>query len=298
MPSWHDVTNEVYSPERIHSVRSEYMTKLHEKTGRTVICYYSAFLSKGGPSLSIDDNDMNGFMNAVMDTDKTKGLDLLLHTPGGNPTATEAIVKYLRSIYGTDIRVIVPQLAMSAGTMLACAAKEIVMGKQSSLGPIDPQILGMAAFDIKRLFDDAKEDLKKDPGNYAFWRLQLEKFPPTLIYDSIKAIDLSSELVKKWLKTGMFKDEKKMDQKINTIVSMLNQNSKSMNHGRHFDKETCKSYGLRIVDLEDDDDLQDKVLSVHHAFMLLMNNTQTDKIIQNHIDKAYIYHTRNEAPTR
>ena len=42
-------------------------------------------------------------------------------------------------MFGTDIRAIVPQLALSAGTMVALACKEIIMGKHSSLGPIDPQ---------------------------------------------------------------------------------------------------------------------------------------------------------------
>ena len=46
-----------------------------------------------------------------------RGLDLILHTPGGFPEAAESIVKYLRSKFSTNIRVIVPHLSMSAGTM-------------------------------------------------------------------------------------------------------------------------------------------------------------------------------------
>ena len=67
-------------------------------------------------------------------------LDLILHSPGGYPEAAEAIVAYLRSRFA-DIRVIVPQLAMSAATMIACAADKIVLGKHSFLGPTDPQIM-------------------------------------------------------------------------------------------------------------------------------------------------------------
>ena len=37
---------------------------------------------------------------------------------------------YLRAMWSTDIRAVIPQLAMSAGTMIACSCKEIVMGKQ------------------------------------------------------------------------------------------------------------------------------------------------------------------------
>lgn len=67
-------------------------------------------------------------------------LDLILHSPGGSPESAEAIVSYLRSRF-SYIRVIVPQLAMSAATMIACAADEIVLGEHSFLGPTDPQIL-------------------------------------------------------------------------------------------------------------------------------------------------------------
>ncbi|WP_337461520.1 hypothetical protein [Jutongia sp.] len=77
-------------------------------------------------------------MTCIHGMDCSKGLDLVLHTPGDSPAAAEAIVNYLRAKFGNDIRVIVPQLAMSAGTMIACSAKQIIMGKQSSLGPIDP----------------------------------------------------------------------------------------------------------------------------------------------------------------
>jgi ClpP class serine protease len=89
----------------------------------------------------VNDADKNGLMTVVHQLDRSKGLDLLLHTPGGETAATESFVDYLRSIFGKDIRAFIPQLALSAGTMIACACKEIYMGKQSSLGPVDPQFV-------------------------------------------------------------------------------------------------------------------------------------------------------------
>ena len=112
-------------------------------------------------NLDISDNDMVGFMNCLHGMDCSKGLDLILHTPGGSPSAAEGIVNYLRSKFKENIRVIVPHMAMSAGTMIACASNEIIMGKQSSLGPIDPQFNGIPAYNIKQEFEEAKEDLAK-----------------------------------------------------------------------------------------------------------------------------------------
>ena len=84
----------------INQLRIQYVSSLSTHTGRNVIVYYSTFLQgsimSNNPELMINDNDMNGLMNAVSGLDKTKGLDLVLHTPGGVTTATEAIVKYLR----------------------------------------------------------------------------------------------------------------------------------------------------------------------------------------------------------
>ena len=54
-------------------------------------------------------------------------------------------------------------MAMSAGTMIACSAKKIIMGKASSLGPIDPQFNGIPAYNIISEFEEAKKDLSTNP---------------------------------------------------------------------------------------------------------------------------------------
>lgn len=57
----------------------------------------------------------------------------------GDLAATESIVDYLKQMNGNDVRAIIPQISMSAGTMIALSCSEIIMGKQSYLRPIDPQ---------------------------------------------------------------------------------------------------------------------------------------------------------------
>uniref|UniRef100_UPI003222108E SDH family Clp fold serine proteinase n=1 Tax=Acetoanaerobium noterae TaxID=745369 RepID=UPI003222108E len=159
MPSWNAILEEIQQSKRIDAldyVRRSYLKKLNVITGRNVIAYYSGWLQKPGTNnSSILDDDKNGFMTVIHNMDRNKGLDLILHTPGGDTAATESIVDYLRRMFNTDIRVIVPQLAMSAGTMIACASKEIIMGKQSSLGPIDPQFNGIPAHGVIEEFEKA-----------------------------------------------------------------------------------------------------------------------------------------------
>ena len=136
MPTWGELLNELQPHKAadgsevaqltLDELRNKYIRLLSENTERNIIAYYSGWLKRGNnQNLDINDSDITGFMNALKGMNCEKGLDLILHTPGGDPTATEGIVKYLHSKFGADIRVIVPQMAMSAGTMLACSAKEI-----------------------------------------------------------------------------------------------------------------------------------------------------------------------------
>ena len=291
MPGWDEILrelNEAASPS--DQIRRKYLRELSNYTGRNTIAYYSAFLNrKGVDNLDINDLDMTGFMNSVKGMDCTKGLDLILHTPGGDPAAAEAIIKYLRNKFDNDIRVIVPQLAMSAGTMMACAAKEIVMGKQSSLGPIDPQFNGIPAYNIKMEFEEAKKDLAENPQNATYWAIKLQQYPAAFLKTAIDAIDLSGELLKEWLGSCMFSAEKD-GEKINSIVSKLNEHYDSKNHGRHFSSVFCQEIGLQIVQLEKDSILQDLVLSVHHAYMLTLGGSNLIKIIENQDGKAVINH--------
>ena len=141
MPSFKEIEEENNPKNTI----IKYAKELHEETGRNVIIYYSGWLTIDSEEISIDSMDKNAFMGVIKDLDKTKGLDLILHTPGGLLDATESIIDYLHAIFGEDIRAIIPQMAMSAGTLIACSCKEILMGKHSSLGPVDPQIGSLAA---------------------------------------------------------------------------------------------------------------------------------------------------------
>ena len=114
MPKWDEILKEINStPAQTDIVRRKYLKQLSEHTTRHTIAYYSGWMVNQG-AVDINDEDINGFMNSIGECDRNNGMDLILHTPGGNPTATESIVNYLRSIFGTNIRVIVPQIAMSA----------------------------------------------------------------------------------------------------------------------------------------------------------------------------------------
>jgi membrane-bound ClpP family serine protease len=236
----------------------------------------------------LQDADKNGFMHAVHGLDKSKGLDLLLHTPGGDFAATESIGHYLRQMFGTNIRCFIPQLAMSGGTMIACAGREIFMGKESNIGPIDPQFGGIPAHGVIDEFEKAIESIKKDPASIPLWQTIISKYHPTFIGECRNAIDLATDVVTNWLISGMFQTDADAKKKASQIVKRLNNHADTKMHARHIHAEEAASFGLKISMLEEDDKLQDIVLTIHHSYMHTFSSSAAIKIVENHLGRANI----------
>ena len=297
MPSWIDILGEVRAAGSTHDVvRRRYLERLHELTGRNIIAYYSGWLQKPDtPGTQVSDADKNGFMTVIHELDRTNGLDLVLQTPGGDTAATESIVDYLRSMFGTDIRAIVPQLAMSAGTMIACACREIVMGKHSSLGPIDPQFRGLPAHGVVEEFERAKAEVKADPATIPVWQTVIAKYHPTLIGECEKAIKWSREMTAAWLLSGMLSGVDDAATVADRVLTELADHAITLSHARHLSFDRCAEIGLNVVALEGDQALQDAVLSVHHAFIQTLSGTSAFKIIENHHGKAFVQIARQQS---
>lgn len=295
MPNWSEILQELKDYSNPHdSIRRKYLKELHKLTNRNIIIYYSGWLQKpdiasnNANAFSLDDSDKNGFMTVMNGLDRSLGLDLFLHTPGGNIAATESLVDYLRSLFNNDIRVIVPQIAMSAGTMVACASKEILMGKHSNLGPIDPQYQGIATHGIIEEFNRAIKEITTDPRTIPIWQPIIAKYSPTMIGECQKAIDWSNQIVKEWLMSGMFENDPQSDSKSSNIVSELGNHALTLSHGRHISIKRAKDIGLNVHAIEDDKKLQDAILSVHHACIHSLTATPSTKIIENHNGIAFI----------
>ena len=296
MPAWNDILLELSAKDvrgtpitDADALRRKYLRAFYEMSNRNVIAYYSGFLTRFSERSNIDDNDMNGFMNAVHGLDKAKGLDLILHTPGGTISSACAIVDYLRSVFNKDIRCFVPQEAMSAGTMIACSCKSIFMGKHSSIGPIDPQFGAMSTGDVIEEAMKAKTEMSKDRGSIPYWTALLAKYPPAFIGKCEKAVQFAVENVKKWLAENMFDEDSDKQGKIDAIVNGLYDHSLTKQHDKHITIDEAQKLGLHIEALEDTPELQDVLLSIHHTYMLTFSgNAKVAKIIENHENKTMV----------
>ncbi len=290
MPNWNELLRELHRAGSAYDViRRRYLRQLSDATDRNTIVYYSAWLSKPQfyaqepQPFTVNDQDTNGFMATIHGMDRSKGLDLVLHTPGGDVAATESLVTYLRAMFGTNIRAIVPQLAMSAGTMIACACREIVMGLHSSLGPVDPQLAGVPAHGILEEFKRAAEEIRTDPAKIPVWQPIIAKYHPTLIGEAQKAIDMANNMVREWLKTGMFAGTRNPGPlaRANGVLKGLASHDQTMSHARHIDFHHARALGLNVTALEADNALQDAVLTVHHLCMQTLADTAVMKLIEN-----------------
>lgn len=298
MPNWNQVLLEIKKQQdggtataksAFDSVRRKYITRLHRHTGRNIIAYYSGFLSKPPIlGLEVNDEDKNAFMMAIHNMDRSKGLDLFLHTPGGSIAAAESLVDYLQRMFGNDIRAIVPQIAMSAGTMIACSCRSIVMGTHSNLGPIDPQINGVPAQGVLDEIEKAYKEITTDPSRMSIWQFVLGKYTPAYIGQCQQAVDWSKDFVKAQLIRNMLSQDVDATAKADAIVASLSNYAQNKAHNRHLHVDACKNLGLVIEDLEQDKVLQDLVLTVHHCFMNALANTNSIKIVQNQLGAAYI----------
>lgn len=289
MASWSEILQETVSPQgqldvqKLDGQRMEYLTKLAHYRGRNIITYYSGWMYRpNAEDVSINDKDMNAFMEVVHKLDKSKGLDLVLHTPGGEIAATEQIINYLHSCFN-DIKVIIPQMAMSAGSIISVSCNEIIMGKQSCLGPFDPQLGGVACQSVLKEFEAAKTDIKATPAALGLWQVIVNKYPPTFLHSCAQAIALTNELADKIL-YKVIKDRTKVDE----IKKAFNDNTDSKLHSRHFSKEKLKKLGLNITSLEEDQTLQDLVLSLHHCYIILLENLPITKYVENSVGGRFV----------
>lgn len=294
MPTWKQILDEVKEAGSAYDVvRRRHLKRLSQKTGRNTIIYYSGWLQKGDifagrSGLSIDDNDKNGFMATVHKLDRAKGLDLILHTPGGDLAAAESIVDYLHRMFGTNIRAIVPQLAMSAGTMIACAGKEVVMGKHSNLGPIDPQIGGISAQALIETWNRAHAEILRNPAAVNVWLPVLQKYHPGLVQQCEQAVKWSEQIVCKWLQGGMLANEADPAAAAKAAVDKLSSHVGTLSHARHLHRDEIRDMGLKVVELEADQGLQDAVLTVHHTCIQTLTASGAYKIIENQRGAAFI----------
>lgn len=283
-------------PSVFDELRRGYLRKLSEKTGRATFIYYSGWNEKDGVdprTITLSGNDIEGFMEACSNTTERE-LDLIIHSPGGDGDAVEQISGYLRTRFD-HIRAIVPVTAMSAATMLALSTDEIVMASHSQLGPIDPQFTistpegprSASAQAIKDQFELAREQCR-NPEYVAAWLPMLRSLSPGLLSACDHAAERARTIVKDALRQYMFANDADAETKAESAAQWFGNATHFNSHSRPVRRDEARAHDIVVTDLEDDDDFQDLVLSVHHATVLTFSNTPAVKIVENDRGRAWM----------
>ena len=207
-------------------------------------------------------------------SEKKRSIAVILDTPGGIVEVVERIVTTLRWAFD-EVLVIVPDRAMSAGTILALSADRIMMDYFSCLGPIDPQIEKdgklVPALSYLNQFDRLNQKASTSSLTTAEYAL-VSKLDLGELYQFEQARELSVELLVKWLSTYKFKawkntktrkipvtDEMRVE-RAEEIAALLNETARWHSHARGIDKKTlCDEVGLQVEDLAVDSNLHQYV---------------------------------------
>lgn len=300
MPTWGEIIDEIKeeadtSPSAFDKIRRKYLRHVADVNERNVILYSSGWneLEIDSPQFSITDTDVQGFMETISDLN-SNDLDLILHSPGGSTEVAEQIVTYLREKF-TNIRIIVPQSAMSAATLMCCAADEVVMGHHSSLGPTDPQMriptkTGQRWVPAQTIVDQFEEiDEKIQAGeDIAHYTPILSQYDPGLKQQADNAIRLSNRLAEQWAEQYMFADDSDASQKASDLSDYLSNHANFLSHNRRIGRTHLEeNTPMKVAKLEDDQELQDAVLSAFHAVTATHSHQQHTKIIENHQGDLY-----------
>lgn len=191
--------------------------------------------------------------------DRSESVAIILNTPGGSVETVEKMVETSRHHYG-NITFIVPDYAMSAGTIFCMSGNRIIMDYTASLGPIDPQVHnGKEWVPALGYLDKVNEMIEKSTAgtlsNAEFAMLQGLDLATLSRYEQAK--NLTITLLKKWLvqykfanwlthestleKIGNLVTEEEKNQRAVEIAATLGDNKLWHSHGRHIGINTLRS---------------------------------------------------------
>ena len=221
---------------------------------------------------------------------KRHRLVVILDTFGGVVEVVERMVRSVRHKYD-EIYFVVPDRAMSAGTIFVMAGDKIYMSHSSCLGPIDPQIEKdgrlVPALSYLAQYRRLRKKAKKRSLNTAEQTL-IETFDLGELYQFEQAQKLSNDLLKNWLSCYKFKDwnthsstgeavsEDEKRTRAKEIAKMLGDNERWRSHGRSIFRDTLQEeIRLKIDNIEDVDNLGE---ALNEYFWLLKDYTHREQI--------------------
>ncbi len=218
--------------------------------------------------------------DALAQMGKAENLDLMIHTLGGSGDTAEKIVAMCRNHCSGEFRVIIPNMAKSAGTLIALGADKIVMGHCSEVGPTDPQIRVAVSnkdqFVSAWTFIHARDELVKkvneaiansEPPD-AFLQ-QLATIDSVFVAHCEQLMEFAKKVGRKWITARLVKKPmplKEAEKEADAVIAFLSDVKEHISHGRLILagelREHCEPT-LQIEELEEVDPLWQKLWQLY-----------------------------------
>lgn len=258
------------------------ISSIEELTGRKLIVYEANIWSTRS---SIGEDDIQPFGDLLVRLSSKPNVDLLLQSSGGDIDAAEKIVYMCREIAG-EFRVIVPEYAKSAATLIALASDQVIMGLASELGPIDAQLTGPgpggAAFQTSAQsfideFDRIKEEVDRTGSLSPAYFPLFEGLNLGFVRMCRNLMGRSRRFAEKWLNKYMLKDDPAAAKR---LAGDLCNVKKWLGHGVVIDADEAARLGVKVKKLEQDDNLWEKIWYLHCCYGVLFRQTSIAKIYE------------------
>jgi len=236
-----------------------------------------AVMAFSGPLLwGVDDVIRDAIEAKRTDNPSMVKLAVILTTTGGYAEVVQRIVETMRKHYNT-VDFIVPNVAFSAGTIMALSGDAIHMDYYSRLGPIDPQVENNEGHSVPALgylarYEALIEKAKTGTITMAEVQLLIHGFDQAELYQYEQAKNLSITLLKAWLVKYKFKNwtitrtrhlpvtAEMRRERAEDIANQLNNTAKWHSHGRGISMdELNQDVNLLIDDLEENKGLHGAV---------------------------------------
>ena len=106
---------------------------------------------------------------------------------------------------------------------------------------------------------------------------------PALLLEADRALSYGEELVRRWLAVRMLRNEAQREARAEEIASYFNAAESRFGqihaHGQRIGPEKLRELGLTVQMIEDDQELQDDILTAYHLATMIFENSNLSKIL-------------------
>ncbi len=290
--------------------RKKQLSRISKLRGGRAILTFASAMTKQAP-IAIDYDDRVPILDQLGNLKGDK-IDVILETPGGSAEIVEDIVEQIRNKF-SEVAMIVPGHAKSAGTIMVMAGDEILMEPASALGPIDAQVVQGGKRFSAHAFLEGLEKIKQDVErqnrlNLAYVPI-LQNISPGEIQTCENALSFAKTLVTEWLSkykfkfwethsgTGELVTDHEKKKRAQEIAETLCDHGRWLAHGRSITINDLRDeMRLKVTDFTDDAKLCDAIRRYYTLLKMSFDTTNIFKIYETPKSQIYRFVTPQVGP--